>query len=373
MTKTKLANELLRIAKLLISNGSVLVSPKIKKKIDSLLQESLDDSLLQIQQSERQKLDGFKLSEWLSKAESAIKEIREDLQNNIKKEAHQLLSDIDKAIRNDDLEKLKDLQDEVFKKFSWYVKNEVYGYGEEKHKATGYTMYRGILRKLDPLLESYIKTEKDIQDNMDNKKEYYKKREKEIFEEVDKFAKHLTVFAREVGWNLIVDSNIDNDDIFSEKIDLNFYVSIEGTDLGVSVFPNGGKNEVDDVIDDSDFFDKSGSGQVYDSLIHFLRTGQLPKDKPVKFIKLYRAMSTVEYQKWQHGQDIPEGKYFTSQATGDFAYDDSDLASKIENDPNFSYGLESFRVRSDCVSQRDSSIYITIKPCKLDSGKIVPS
>ena len=85
-------------------------------------------------------------------------------------------------------------------------------------------------------------------------------------------------------------------------------------------------------------------------------------------------MSTVEAGKWMAGEIIPENKFFTSKQTGAFAYDDPDLARKAKEDPNFSFGLESFSVRSDCVSETDESIFVTIKPCVMDQRRrIIPA
>jgi hypothetical protein len=84
-------------------------------------------------------------------------------------------------------------------------------------------------------------------------------------------------------------------------------------------------------------------------------------------------MSSVEMTKWLRGEVIPAMKYFTSKSTGSFAYDDPDLQEKIKKDPNFSYGLESFSVRNDVVSERGDSIYIINKPAIInEQGRIVP-
>jgi hypothetical protein len=122
--------------------------------------------------------------------------------------------------------------------------------------------------------------------------------------------------------------------------------------------------EVENVLEwaDTDFFENDDERKFYFGLVDFFRTGQLPAQKGKNFIKLYRGMSTDEYVKWERGDIIPKGKFFTSTPTTQFA---EDIPGKFPE-------LFSFSVRDDAVAQTSPGTYQIITDSRLDGKKIVP-
>ena len=77
---------------------------------------------------------------------------------------------------------------------------------------------------------------------------------------------------------------------------------------------------------------------------------------------LYRGMSSEEFQKWESGEIIPKGKFFTSQATNQYAQDISGQYPELFR----------FRVRDDAVIQTSPDTYQIMRDSKLEGKKIVP-
>lgn len=355
-----IVKSLILISRQLLASGSVTINPRVKARIDKLVKEHLDDKVDEIQTQEDNRSRGFNLSKWQSKFSESIKEAKKDLQPELEKESNLFIHSIEKALKDNNIDELKDIGDLLWKRWGWYVKNEKYDH-VNKDNETKFYSYRKVIQELNTLIEAFTVTREEMEEGIKEAKKMFQKQENEIFDIINKFIKHLEPIAKEINRNLVVNSDIEKDDLFAEKINLNFSIDFAGSDLGVTVFPSeDGKVEVDDIVEDSDFFQNVGDREAYEGLIHYLRTGQLPKDKPVKFIKLYRAMSSFEYRKWQNGETIPENKYFTNKNTGDFAADFQDENSSL---PDYSHGVEVFRGRSDCISEYSSGIFMTNKKC----------
>jgi hypothetical protein len=138
----------------------------------------------------------------------------------------------------------------------------------------------------------------------------------------------------------------------------------ESMEPNFTLFVTEDKITIDDVLDwgDTDFFTDDSVKAAYFGLIDYLRTGQLPQEKGKKFITLYRGMSPEEFQKWESGEIIPRGKFFTSQATNQYAQDISGQYPELFR----------FRVRDDAVSQTSPDTYQIMRDSKLEGKKIVP-
>lgn len=126
-----------------------------------------------------------------------------------------------------------------------------------------------------------------------------------------------------------------------------------------TVFDNGGKYEIDDVLDlgDTDFFADDEEARTYFGMINFLRKGGMPAGD--KFLTLYRGMSANEFNKWLGGEAIPEGKFFTSSPTAQMA---QDIPGEFPE-------LFRFRVREDCVYETSSGTYQLSRDCQMDRSK----
>jgi len=126
-----------------------------------------------------------------------------------------------------------------------------------------------------------------------------------------------------------------------------------------------GSYQPEDILSwgDNDFFFNQQEMQLYFQVIDFLRSGKLPAQKGSKFIKLWRGMSPKEYQAWQRGQIIPQGKFFTSVRTEQFA---QDVAGEFPE-------LFSFKIRDDIIAETGDKAFQTMVDAKLENGKIVPA
>ncbi len=369
MNLTPLAKELLLVAKRLMAGGTVSISDKFISETKAKIQKQIDGLQDSADENKKTRSNAFELERFERAAQNAIKQARPDVQPALEKEFHEVVSKVQAIFKNPDEDAASDLVDWLWDRSIYYRKNDTW-------ESTGpnYSPYQKVLRDFEKVVDAFSRTAMDDL-AVKESEAYYHDRLSKTLELIKHFANKLEPIARDLNMDLEVSGNISEESLTAlEEVKLpTLYVKIKGTDLEVTVFVDGAKNEVDDVIDDPDFFQKPEDQINYDGLVHFLRTGQLPKEKPVKFMRLYRAMSSVEMMKWHQGEAIPIGKFFTSKSTGAFAYDDPNLEKKIKEDPNFSYGLESFSVRSDCVAERDVSIYITIRECVLKNNKIIPA
>lgn len=208
--------------------------------------------------------------------------------------------------------------------------------------------------------------------------------------QVEEVKGRLIAFAQAMKTDCSFDitPNIGEDSLTKEKhlYPISFHVEIhfpnrpEGFDYGPSfsmfdkatedgqpILDKTGKMQydVDDVIDwgDTDFFTNNNESQFYFQLIDYIRSGTLPAEKPISFLKLYRGMSPEEFVKWEQGEVIPKGKFFTSVATSQFAQDVSGQFPE----------LFSFRVRSDALAETSPQTFQLMRDCKMETGKkIVP-
>ena len=358
-----------------VASGSVSLDHKIKARGEHVISELTDNYQRLVEGDLEKRKKDFSVSEWKQNFEKALNKVEDkELKETLFKEAKDILHKA--VIALVDADKISDFSDEVYEMVRNHYKQNRLGDSSDR-----YMQYRGyitVLRDLSELLQAKAGEEPvDPFKKVKDFENFLKNRLEKTLEYLDEQSKRLVPLARELGIDLVLDANIDKDrfidDADKHEYEPSYQVEIKGTDLSVTVFVEGNKIEVDDVLDDDDFFTKPSDHSNYDALVYFLRTGKLPKEKPLKFIKLYRGMSSVEMRHWQAGATIPVGKFFTTKATGSFAYDDPDLQKKIKENPEFSYGLEEFYARNDAVSERDSSIYITIKESKLDEkGRIVP-
>lgn len=365
----RIASELVRIAKMLLA-GSVSIDPMFVHEAKKLVAEQVDVLQEKADRNKETRRHGINVAKFEQDAHKAISQAREDLRHELTKEFQDVIKRVKAAIEDPEL--TGDLEDWLWERQRELRRTDDYNIQEPAKNRNTY-QYQLVLREIDKVLDAYSKSGID-DDTVKETKKFYDERLDAILELVEKFKNHLAPLAREIEFSLEVSAHIDADMLIAEHVRTpTMYIKIANTMLNITVFPEGSKYIVDDVIDDPDFFHNSETQVAYDGLIHYLRKGQLPKDKPVKFVRLYRAMSSIEYRKWAGGMTIPKNKYFTNKATADFAYDDPDLEKKIKEDPEFSYGLEQFSVRSDCVVERDSGIFITVQECRLESGKIVPA
>ena len=144
---------------------------------------------------------------------------------------------------------------------------------------------------------------------------------------------------------------------------MSFHVGFDrGMAPDFTVFADGAGYDVDDVLSwgDRDFFDDPVEQKAYFELVEYLRTGRLPKRGG--YIKLYRGMSTDEYAKWERGQKIPAGKFFTSRRSSALA---QDVSGKFPE-------LFTFTVSQDIVTETDPGTFQLTQSGRLKGKKIEP-
>lgn len=368
---SRIANRLINeaLVRRIMSSGQVFLSNKFEKEFKSHISEIIEKNWTYVKERIEEQKRGVNLKELEEKGMKIIKETDDSLQHDLEKELKEFLRRIKELLDNFDDGKKYDLYNDISNRYRYYTQLKNLEY---------FNYQRFLFRQMLDAVDN-IGGELETGDWVKEQEVALNKELERMLKEAEKFNKKLIPLARELNINLKVTPYFDEkefDIIYAEgkEYNLGYDVKIEGTDLGVSVFlDETNKLNIDDVIDDPDFFRNSEDQIAYDGLIYFLRTGKLPKEKPVKFIQLYRAMSSEELQKWSQGHVIPKNKYFTDKYTSSLAYDDPDLEKKKQKNPDFSYGIERFSVRNDCVVERDAHHFITVKECKMnENGKIVP-
>ncbi len=227
-----LANSLLLIAKNTIAKGSVIIKPSVKIRLDALVQSHINDKMNDILEHEYNRERNFNASEWHSKFEKGIKEARKDLWSELEKESRVFINAIEKGIRDKNTEELKDVGDLLWNRYSWYIKNDKFDYNN-KDQETHFMYYRRVIQELSDYLEAFTTTREDSEEQIESIKKDFAGIEKKIFEILNKMVKHLEPIAKEIGRDLIVDTELSRDVIYEDEISLNFSVDFKGSDLGV--------------------------------------------------------------------------------------------------------------------------------------------
>lgn len=336
---------------------SIVLSPKIQDNINAVKEQTRSRLLDIIDKETRLKSEVFNFASWEAKANQAASQVNPNERNKVLEDLLSLLKEVNPQN--------KEISRKIRDKMLWYMRNNT----ANNNFRPAYI----FLRNLDDWMEAVENpmTEDHIGSNMQYIDDVLNKT---FWPKVKAFEQYLQPFANTLERDIVLDASfgdVKNNNILDGDASPSFYIELAGTDLGCSIFiDENNKYIVDDIIDDPDFFEIPKTREEYSNLISYIRTGRLPKDQPIKWLTLYRQMSTDEYAAWLSGAEIPVDKFFTSKPTGAFAYDDPNLESKAKQ--GISVGLERFKVRSDAVAETDANIYVTKVPAILQNGRIIP-
>lgn len=309
------------------------------------------------------------------------KQFHEDLEKIYKK-------DLEYAKRplSYDIEKLKDEIDGLLPQVSKQFKETISGYVKLNYKVP-YTELHDFRKEIvnhypfsleanssyleKPEYQIYLKL-RDIESFYSIDPSYIKEMESDFEKitekltqdlnlEIDVLNKKLSNFK---NIDMFLDVTLDGDNI-GQYINLNnlsftLRVFEDTINYGISYSLTDGNivvNEMyEDIFEDEEDVEKASN---YISIVKIL------SNEKIDNIQLYRYMSNTEYAKWDKGELIPSGKFFTSVKTIDFAPDFSDTDHDNSN-------LYTFLVQSDNVVKTDRNVYRLIKDSILDGKKIIP-
>lgn len=351
----KVANELLRIAEILLAGCSVTIENRRFRKAVNDQIDKLSDSFWE---SYERNVEPYSCAVWLKRFKDSAEKI-------------------------DDAEKAKQFESLA----EDYLKQFENGKSVVDYKRLAMQMNqksREVLREKDYSTLAFTRTLHDFVDyvhaqySLKHPEEEIKELKRETWTNYKKYAvpvlKNVTSmlkrFCSATGQSFAFQVEVREPSFESTYLsdvmkDPSLSVKFKGRkEPDFTLFVDGNKFEPEDVLSfgDTDFFEDMSEQKAYFDLVDYFRSGRLPEKKQ-GFLKLYRGMSIGEYQNWQKGQKIPAGKYFTSDKTSALAMDVSGEYPE----------LFFFMVDAGIVAETDRKTFQLTQGGKLRGKKIVPA
>jgi len=351
----KVAQELLRVAEILLAGCSVTIeNRRFRKAVNDQIEE-LSES---IWRSYEENLEPYTRSGWLRKFQEGLKRVEDE------QKAEQLEALALGYLKQ--FESGKSVAD--YKRLATQMNQKSREILKEKDFSTlGFTR---VLHDFVDYVHAQYSLKHPEEEIKDIKKEVWTDYKKHAVPVLRRVTTMLKKFCSATGQSFAFEVALREPDFRDSYLtdvmkDPSLSVKFKGRrEPDFTLFVEGNKFDPEDVLSfgDADFFEDMAEQKAYFDLVEYFRSGKLPEKKQ-GFLKLYRGMSVEEYQNWQRGQKIPAGKYFTSDKTSALAMDISGEYPE----------LFSFMVDASIVAETDRKTFQLTDDAKLRGKKIVPA